>query len=223
MPRKSPKVSIKQDMEELEAELAAGPDSVQNTIIRPHARPAVRAPRMPAVKATASLLENKIIVERGFDELEARSYGKRIDSRLELAYTETLYLLEKGRLTVKKGKTNVTFRSLMNFGLERDKRIHEKYTVYKDLRERGLVVKTGFKFGCDFRVYKRGIAVKRGPKAPDEHTKWIVYTVPEDYTCAFAELSRAVRLAHSIRARMLWAIVDNENDVTYYEVLRIKP
>jgi tRNA-intron endonuclease len=101
--------------------------------------------------------------------------------------------------------------------------MHEKYVVYFDLRERGLVAKTGFKFGCDFRVYQRGVSVRRGPKEASEHTKWIVFAVPEDYRCSFVELSRAVRLAHSIRARMLWAIVDNEQNVTYYEVVRMKP
>jgi len=171
----------------------------------------------------ARLLENKFVIAKGFDELLQRSYGKLAEKRLELSFVEALYLLEKGRVSVKKGGKKLGFQGLMGFGLERDKRLHEKYMVYKDLRDRGFVAKTGFKFGCDFRVYQRGVGVKRGPKSASEHTKWIVYTVPEDYVCAFAELSRAVRLAHSIRARMLWAIVDNENCVTYFEVVRIKP
>jgi tRNA-intron endonuclease len=104
-----------------------------------------------------------------------------------------------------------------------DKRFTERYRVYEDLRDRGLLVRTGFKFGCDFRVYERGVQLKKGPKTAKEHTKWIVFSVPEDYTCSFQELSRAVRLAHNIRARMLWAIVDNEGDVTYYQILRMKP
>ena len=168
----------------------------------------------------ASLLENKLVLVKGFDEIEQRSYGKRIEDRLELAFVEAIYLLERKKIVVKKGKTKMAFKALLEHGLKFDKRLHEKYTVYRDLRGRGLVVKTGFKFGCDFRVYKRGVLVKRGPKAPTEHTRWIVYCVPEDYTCSFQELSRAVRLAHSIRATMLWAIVDNENDITYYEIMR---
>ena len=112
------------------------------------------------------------------------------------------------------------FEGLLEYGTKKDPRLHEKYIVYKDLRDRGLLVKTGFKFGCDFRVYQRGVTLKKGPKSPGEHTKWVVYTVPEDYTCSFQELSRAVRLAHSIRAKMLWAIVDNESNVTYYTITR---
>jgi len=171
----------------------------------------------------ANLLVNKLIVGRNFDELAGKAYGKVAGKRLELALVEALYLSEKERIEVIKNKKKIKFKELLSHGLTLDPRLHEKYVVYSDLRERGLVVKTGFKFGCDFRVYQRGVGVKKGPKGPGEHTKWIVYVIPEDYTCAFQELSRAVRLAHSIRARMLWSIVDNENDVTYYEVLRLKP
>ncbi len=168
----------------------------------------------------ATLLENKLFIVEGFEALEQKSYGKRIDDRLEISFVEALYLAERRKIVVKKGKTKVTFKNLLEIGLKLDKRLHERYTVYRDLRGRGLVVKTGFKFGCDFRVYKRGVLVKRGPKDPSEHTRWVVYCVPEDYTCSFQELSRAVRLAHSIRATMLWAIVDNDNDITYYEIMR---
>lgn len=180
---------------------------------------AAARPKIPE----ARLLVNKAVLTKGFEELMEKSYGKQVSNRLELAFTEALYLLEKGRIKLKQDRRLVKFDQLLELALKMDKRIHEKYTVYKDLRERGLVVKTGFKFGCDFRVYQRGVGVKKGPKAPGEHTKWIVFTVPEDYTCSFAELSRAVRLAHSIRARMLWAIVDNESNVTYLEVVRTKP
>ncbi len=169
------------------------------------------------------LLQDRGVIWEGCPDLEEKSYGKKIEERLELSLVELLYLLEKGKISVRKGKKIMDFKSLMRHGVKLDKRLHEKYIVYRDLRDRGLVVKTGFKFGCDFRVYQRGVKVKKGPKSTVEHTKWIVFATSEDYTCSFAELSRAVRLAHSIRARMLWAVVDNENDVTYYEVLRMKP
>lgn len=171
----------------------------------------------------ARLLVNRAVIEKHFSELAEKAFGKVVEKRLELSFVETLYLLHKKRIELKKDSQKITSRKLMSAGVRLDKRLHEKYVVYEDLRERGLVVKTGFKFGCDFRVYKRGVRMRKGPKSPGEHTKWIVFVVPEDYNCAFQELSRAVRLAHSIRARMLWAIVDNENNVTYYEVLRLKP
>ena len=171
----------------------------------------------------ARLLVNMAVIDKDHSELAEKAFGKVVERRLELSFVETLYLLHKKRIELKRDSQKITARKLMSAGIRLDRRLHEKYVVYEDLRERGLVVKTGFKFGCDFRVYKRGVRMRKGPKSPGEHTKWIVFVVPEDYNCAFQELSRAVRLAHSIRARMLWAIVDNENNVTYYEVLRLKP
>jgi tRNA-intron endonuclease len=171
----------------------------------------------------ATLLENKVIMKKGFSELEEKGFGKKIDKRLELAFVEALYLAEKKKIKVKKNNKAFTFEKLMEYGLRNDRRLQEKYVVYKDLRDRGLLVKSGLKFGCDFRCYERGVSkIKRGPKSPKEHTKWIVFAVPEGHTCSFQELSRAVRLAHNIRAKMLWAVVDDEADVTFYEIIRKK-
>ena len=147
-------------------------------------------------------------------------YGKLEEDKLELSLVEAAYLLEKKKISIK----GYTFKKLFSHALRIDQRFNSRYVVYRDLRDRGLPVRTGFKFGCDFRVYERGVKpVKRGPKEAREHTKWVVFTVPEDYTCSFQELSRAVRLAHNIRANMLWAIVDNDGDVTYYEIKFISP
>ncbi len=171
------------------------------------------------------LVENRVIVFSHplMNEFFEHGYGKIVENRLELSFVEALYLLDKNKLVVAQKGRKLGFEDLMKAGSEIDKELHTTYTVYKDLRERGLTVKTGYKFGCHFRVYERGVKIKRGPKEAHEHTKWIVHAVAEDYTCSFPELSRAVRLAHNIRAKMLWAVVDQENDVTYYQILRLRP
>jgi tRNA-intron endonuclease len=176
----------------------------------------------------ARLVENKVIV---WDEKEGKKlfdlgwFGKIKDGRLELSLIEAAHLADKKKITLAndKGK-KLSLKKFMEKAIEIDPRFSTRYTVYKDLRERGLPTRTGFKFGCDFRVYERGVKpVKKGPKTAKEHTKWIVFAVAEDYSCSFHELSRAVRLAHNIRANMLWAVVDNDGDVTYYEVNYISP
>ncbi len=171
------------------------------------------------------VIENRVVVFSHplNGEFFEHGYGKLVENRLELSFVEALYLVDKGKLVVSGKGEKMIFEDLIKAGAEIDRELHTTYTVYKDLRERGLTIKTGYKFGCHFRVYERGVRIKRGPKEAHEHTKWIVHAVAEDYTCSFPELSRAVRLAHNIRAKMLWAIVDQENDVTYYQILRIKP
>src|SRR3989338_2847065 len=171
-----------------------------------------------------ALEENKVVAaEKSEYVYEPGYYGKQLGGRLELALVEAVLLLKRGRIRVVFQGKQMDFKSLYDHAASLDKRFTERYRVYEDLRERGLLVRTGFKFGCDFRVYERGVQLKKGPKSAKEHTKWIVFCVPEDYTMSFQELSRSVRLAHNIRARMLWAIVDNEGDVTYYQITRHKP
>lgn len=170
----------------------------------------------------AELSEEKVIVwdKDGTRQIfDSGWYGELLEDRLELALVEAMLLLDRGKIEIKKKKKKLSAKEFYEHCLKIDPRFHTRYVVYKDLRDRGLPVRTGFKFGCDFRVYERGITpIKKGPKAPHEHTKWIVFTVAEDFVCSFQELSRAVRLAHNIRANMLWAVVDNENDVTYYSI-----
>ncbi|MBI5332026.1 MAG: tRNA-intron lyase [Candidatus Aenigmarchaeota archaeon] len=185
----------------------------------------------------------KVIVFNKMDQVyEPGFYGKELGDRLELSLVEACLLLKRVRIKVFKDENvelqdtsaadkaisihnekEMSFQELYEHACSIDQRFPHKYRVYEDLRERGLVVRTGFKFGCDYRVYERGVQLKKGPKSAKEHTKWIVFAVSEDFTMSFAELSRAVRLAHNIRAKMLWAVVDNESDCTFYQILRIKP
>ena len=92
-----------------------------------------------------------------------------------------------------------------------------KYAVFKDLREKGYIVKTALKFGADFRVYPKG--VKPGKK----HAKWIVFVEHETGKLTWHEFAAKNRVAHSTRKNLLLAIVDEEGDITYYEVRWIKP
>lgn len=186
--------------------------------------PAFVEPEKVKVVVDTVLEESKIVAFKDKEHVyEPGYYGKELGDRVELALVEALLLLKRGRIRVFNAGKEMSFQELFAHASSIDKRFPERYRVYEDLRERGLLVRTGYKFGCDFRVYERGVQLKKGPKSAKEHTKWIVFAVPEDYTCSFQELSRAVRLAHNIRARMLWAIVDNEGDVTYLQVTRHKP
>ncbi len=187
-------------------------------------KPEYVEPEKVKVVVDTTLEENKAVAFKDREHIyEPGFYGKDLGDRLELALVEALLLLKRGRIRVFNAGKEMTFQELFAHSAALDKRFPERYRVYEDLRERGLLVRTGYKFGCDFRVYERGVQLKKGPKSAKEHTKWIVFSVPEDYTCSFQELSRAVRLAHNIRARMLWAVVDNEGDCTYLMVTRHKP
>ncbi|MCD6226313.1 MAG: tRNA-intron lyase [Candidatus Aenigmarchaeota archaeon] len=168
------------------------------------------------------LNELRVIISKDKD-LEEAGYGKELGTELELNLVEAAYLLKKKKIEIIYEKKKLKFKDFLKYAEEKERNFHARFIVYSDLRERGFIVRTGLKFGCDFRVYDRGVKIKKGRKAAHEHTKWIVHAIPEEFTCSFPELSRAVRLAQNIRAEMIWAIVDCENDVTYFSIKRITP
>jgi tRNA-intron endonuclease len=188
---------------------------------------------MPEKIWEGELLENRVVIwsTEAVKLYDESGYGKPLPeekpNRLELELVEALYLIEKGKLKVfvkeKKRKKKTNFKKLMEFAIKSVNQFHPQFIVYRNLRERGYLVKTGFKFGTHFRLYERGVKLKRGPKAPHEHTKAIVHAVSEESAFSLPEMSRAVRLAHNIRATMWWAVVDKEGDVTYYQLARILP
>ena len=172
------------------------------------------------------LIEQRVVFfekSEDINSLVESGYGKFLDDKLELSLVEAMYLANKEKMEIKKDKKKMKKNDFFEYCKDIERNFHARLIVYTDLRERGFVVKTGFKFGCDFRVYDRGVKIKKGPKESHEHTKWVVHAIPEEFNCSFPELSRAVRLAQNIRTEMIWAIVDSENDVTYYSIKRITP
>jgi tRNA-intron endonuclease len=179
------------------------------------------------------LLETRVIIwgPEAVTLYDESGYGKPIPeirpTRLELELVEATYLVEKGRLkvftVVGKRKKYLKLDELIRYASANVNQFHPQLVVYRDLRDRGYLAKTAYKFGAHFRVYERGVRLRRGPKAPHEHTKFVVHAVPEEAAFSLPEMSRAVRLAHNIRATMVWAVVDKEGDVTYYQILRITP
>ena len=170
---------------------------------------------------TRVLVKNEDDAEKVF---EKHYYGKYNEDLLELSLVEAYHLMDRDLLQVREGdKLLEKDEALEKFSSE-DSEFYHKLQAYSDLRERGFIVKTGFKFGAHFRAYPRGVnPYEEGPKKQEQHTKWVVHAVPEDEELSFSEMSRAVRLAQNIRATMLWAVVDSESGVTYYEVERKTP
>jgi tRNA-intron endonuclease len=161
-------------------------------------------------------------------EFHERGFGEIHGGLLALAPVEAIYLTEIKKISIikegnepRKGaagsKKTYGVISLFTELKKHDKEIATKYYVYRDLRKRGYVVRTGLKFGTYFRVYEKGIRVGEG------HSQWLVHPIQEQKQTSIYELARAVRLSHSVRKKMLWAVVDSEGDVTYYKIERIIP
>ncbi|MEK6904915.1 MAG: tRNA-intron lyase [Nanoarchaeota archaeon] len=138
--------------------------------------------------------------------------------KVELSLLEALYLLERERLNIKNesGKS-LSFELYVKKARKVEPNFWIRYIVFRDMRNRGYIIKTALKFGADFRVYDRGV------KPGEDHAKWIVFPVHEASVFTWHEFSAKNRVAHSTKKRLLLAIVDDENDVTYYQVSWTRP
>jgi len=148
--------------------------------------------------------------------LKQKGFGEEEGARHEISFIEALFLLENNKLKITDGNKYFKFEDLIKIGNRIEENFYAKYKVYSDLRSRGLLVRTGFKFGSDFRVYERGATLGSA------HSTKLVHVVPEEYTCSFPELARAARLAEGVNKDMIFAIVDEEGDITYYQIGRSK-
>lgn len=148
--------------------------------------------------------------KEAFTLYETSRFGEPKEGKIYYSLVEALYLLEKGKLQIYKGKKKLNSNAFMQEAQFLEKNFHTRFVVFRDMRNRGYIVKTALKFGADFRVYERGV------KPGEEHAKWILYPVFESAGLTWHEFAAKNRVAHSTRKRLLIAIVDDENDVTYY-------
>lgn len=139
-------------------------------------------------------------------------FGEPSSGKIHYTPSECLFLVEKGKIEVFSGRKKLTGKNLLELFRKKDKKIDVKYIVFRDLREKGYTVKAGLKFGAEFRVYEKGSSQK------SSHSKWIVFTDRESRKISWNEFSARNRVAHSTKKKLLVAVVDEENDITYYEI-----
>jgi len=144
-------------------------------------------------------------------------FGEKKVGKILYSLSEVLFLVEKGKMDVFSKLIKLTKGELLTKFRRFDKKIQLKYVVFKNLREKGYILKTALKFGADFRVYEKDKKINK------THAKWIVFIEHETKKTSWHEFSAKNRVAHSTKKKLLLAIVDEEEDITYYEVSWSRP
>ena len=173
-------------------------------------------------KIRSELVGDKVLTEvsDAARELYNQSkYGTLLDNgKLQLSLIEALHLMEKNTIAVYKSKNKqINFDEFSKKAKKLEPNFWTRFCVFRDIRNRGYIIKTALKFGADFRVYDRGV------KPGEDHAKWIVYSVYEGSTLTWHEFAAKNRVAHSTRKRLLIGVVDDENSVSYWEVRWMRP
>ncbi|MCH7567939.1 MAG: tRNA-intron lyase [Nanoarchaeota archaeon] len=168
---------------------------------------------------TAQFSGNKIYSSSNvaFSLYEKSRFGEKKQNKIEYSIVEALFLDLQGKMQIFSGKKQLDSDSLIKKAKRLDKRIEIKLPVFTDLRKRGYIIKTALKFGADFRVYKKGV------KPGQDHALWLLYPVKESESHSWYDFAAKNRVAHSARKNLLIGVLDDEDDVSYYEVSWLKP
>ncbi|MCJ2520711.1 MAG: tRNA-intron lyase [Candidatus Thermoplasmatota archaeon] len=142
-------------------------------------------------------------------------YGRMLGDKLQLSLLETVYLAKRGLLVVRRAQTGrrIGLATLLKDAKAVQPDLEMRLKVYEDLKGRGVIVKTGFKYGSHFRGYEGD---------PEEHhAKYLIHALPEGFRGMWPEISRAVRLAHGVRKEILLGRLGPR--VEYIRLQRIRP
>jgi len=171
------------------------------------------------VKVDAFLFEDRVLImdEEGGLALHAHGfYGKRIGKTLQLSLIETAHLMKEGMVNIRYPESGkkMSLGAFRKHAISIQSDFELRLRAYRDLRERGLVVKTGFKYGTHFRVYDGD------PNG--HHSKYLVHAVPADYETIWPEISRAVRLAQGVKKDIIFSRISTKK-VDYIKLRRVRP
>ena len=167
-------------------------------------------------KIQATLLKTQVTSNssEAYTLFQKSKFGEKIGEKILYSLTEAFYLTEKNKIQIFDHKNALIQKDTLLKKFSRlDKNFQTKYPVFNDLREKGYIVKTALKFGAEFRVYEK----------KSSHSKWICYTVQENSQTKWQDFTAKNRVAHSTKKNLLIAIVDEETQVSYFEVKWTQP
>ena len=172
--------------------------------------------KKPRDSLQAELVPEGAFTEPGF--LVEKGFGEVRDGKLWLFPEEALFLAERADITLVKDSALPASKA-RDFFADNHPGFLFRYAAYKDLRTRGYVVKSGAKYGADFRVYEKGVKPSRDQTR--EHSKFLVWILPQSQEIEMKTLVGINRVAHSVKKRLVLAVVDKEMDVTYIQASRL--
>jgi tRNA-intron endonuclease, archaea type len=138
-------------------------------------------------------------------DLREKAFGTLAGDRVTLNPYETFYLVDKKRINVvdEKTKETRTLRQLVTRLSVGKPAIWTKYLVYRDLRDRGYLVREG-EAGYDFESFGKG-AMRR-----------LVSIVYEGGESTLEKLARLSAKANKDGKDLVLAVIDRRTDIVYY-------
>ena len=133
---------------------------------------------------------------------------------LMLDLMEGVYLLDRKiiRIVDSKNSMPISRAALLKLANRTYKQFNLGYRAYENLREKGLIVTPGIRFGSDFAIYEHGPGI--------DHAPFIVTVKKEEETMGPFEVVLAGRLATTVRKQFTIAVPKHQGKKVDYLVFR---
>jgi tRNA-intron endonuclease len=147
-----------------------------------------------------------------FSLWEKSCFGEKDQDVVVYMPVEALFLMKQKKLSIEKNKKIMSYDQAYSALKKIDSRLGVRLPVFNDLRKKGFMLKTGLKFGGDFRVYDKGT------KPSTAHARWVLVCEKDSDKINWSDFSSKNRVAHSTHKKVIFALVDQENNPNYYEM-----
>jgi len=164
-------------------------------------------------KITAKFIDEKTIVinPKMQNILNERGFGESQNDTLILNSFETLYLLYNNKLELKKVNKNIVFDELIQKYIQKNDDILTRFLLYRDLRTKGYVVKDGFGFGSDFRVYEKGTYGQKD-------AKFLIFAFNEGTQQKIGKLYKNIHEITQMGKEPIIAVIERRGEIIYYKI-----
>lgn len=170
------------------------------------------------ISVKGKLVGSIVFLEQSAESKNLFSKGYGNSDNYSISLIEATFLVSKDLLSIIDWRSKpLSYDDLIKRASAYDKNFITRLTVFSDLRRKGYVVKTALKYGADFRIYDKGSL------PGSKHAKWVCFCFKETKSFSWKEFSAINRVAHSTRKRVLIAVVDDELDVSYWDVDWVRP
>jgi tRNA-intron endonuclease, archaea type len=168
------------------------------------------------IEAIHHIKEAKTIVieSKQQDQLRNKGFGEVFNKEYLLNGLESLFLLQNNKIKIYGNKKQYDFSTFLKILIKKDKKILTKYLIFRDLRSKGYVVKEGFGFGTDFRIYERGEYNKKT-------SKYVSIGLNEGTNITALEFAEVVEQVEKMGKSAVIAVVERRGEVIYYKTSKM--
>jgi tRNA-intron endonuclease len=143
-------------------------------------------------------------------ELREKGFGNLRNEELILQPYEAFYLIEKGKIKVYEVNSNQPLslgELVKRLSIDKKEELI-KYLVYRDLREKGYIVRESEKM--DFEVYGK------------ESLRRLVSIIHEGRETTIEKLISLIKFAEEERKELILAVIDRRTDIVFYTLSFLK-